>query len=224
MIFFIKFKKNNSMKKISYLLVIMFSFANVSAQDSQITTTFNPNEWNKLFTEKGKLQISNSKAYPIKNYVSAKVTGLKNNVDLIYNALTDEFELESEDGIATISKKNGRVIKFVDGRTYFYTQYYINGKSKNGFLQVLTDPLEKNILFKQVEVNNIVAERNPYNSHEDLFYTLDERYLITTENRIENINSSLVRSSNLLKKIVKPNNLNIKNENDLRKLVVLLNK
>jgi len=201
----------------------------VFGQDSGITDTFNPNQWNKLFVEKGAEKVNQKLVYPVPDYVNAVVPLYKLHTKLIYNALNDEFEYVHEDGVIyTITKKNGLTVEFSDGRNYVYSKYYNNTEEKEGFLQLLSDPKQAIKLFKKNVVTEIAVDKNGYNTTSGVSHTTDTKYYVLLDKKIVYLPNSVSKIDKELgldiKSIVKNGNISLKKEEDLIRLFTVLNK
>jgi len=216
--------------KIIYLSIITLLLSNnLFAQDAQIQNTFNLNQWNKLFVEKGISKVDDSFIYTTMEYSKAKVSSYNIEIPLRYNALSDDMEYINDNGeLFSLQKRNGLLVKYFDGRQFLFTNYDIKGVKNEGFLEVISSLDETIRIYKRIKINIIDMDKNPYNNNSNVSFSKEIKYFITANHKIieipTNLNKFEKETSYNLSEFVKQNKINFKNESDLIKIANFLNK
>ena len=211
--------------KLSLILISGFLYA----QDAQISDSFNPNQWNKLFVEKGISIVDESILYTTKNYIKAKVPSYNISIPMRYNALSDDMEyVNDNDELFSLHKRNGLLVEYLDGRQFLFTNYDIQGVKNEGFLEVVSSLDETIRIYKRTKIHKIEVDKNPYNDNSNVSFSKETKYLITANDKIievpNNVNKFEKETNYKISEFVKQNKINLKKEDDLKKLAKFLNK
>lgn len=171
-----------------------------------------------------------------KHYINAElkrayIDGIDGVNKLRYNGLTDQMEYLNNDEVLNLVRNESVLIKFIYNDAKFKVFNYLDEKTnlKNRYLQILIDNPEKYSLYKSFEVSNVVNEnKSSYQSIDDNKILTETNYFIGYNGLINEIPRSSKKINEIFKadfdQIIKSNKLNLKKEEDLKKLIDLLNK
>ncbi|MDM1551128.1 hypothetical protein [Empedobacter falsenii] len=216
------------MKKITFLLLSVISI-NLFAQNSNDLLNDLSSQTNGLlYNRKSNDGKDNSKYYLDEKFKKGYVDGYSDSGNYRYNMFTDNIEFEdSKGGKYTLVKNIGTVVRLENGVVFEYVN--INGINLQKFLQVLSSDNNKYKLYKSYQVKEIVNENiNSYNEQNKVKYNTIINYFIGFNNSIVEIPNSPKKFTNLLGfdvgSVIKSNNISLNKEQDLIKLIDLLNK
>ncbi|MDM1062478.1 hypothetical protein HXZ62_07875 [Empedobacter falsenii] len=162
----------------------------------------------------------------------AKVDNYPEQVEYKYNAYTDTFEFKEGAKRRALDKRIGQKVVFVDGRIFEFLNYKdLNNNLVSGYLQLLSNEISNKILlYKQTKLSETTSlNKNSYDgSAGTINYRSETNYYISDSNYIIPLPKSAKKIEAILKvdvqEIVKKNKLNLNKEEDLIKLIDLLNK
>ena len=167
----------------------------------------------------------------IGDFKVAKVSGYSEQESYRYNAMNDNFEFLEGNKRRALQKNNGQKVTFVDGTEYEVVNYIdSNGDLRNGYLESLTKLNKKFKLYKSYKVSIVESiNKNSYDgSASGKNYRTEANYYLSDSDKIVYLPKSAKKIENILKsnvqELVKSNKLNLNKEQDLIKLVDLLNK
>jgi hypothetical protein len=176
-------------------------------------TPFLYEEWSP-----GTVKFTNGKSY-------------KENLFLKYNAKDDELYFKNKNGdpLLFVDSVSEFVITPPIGIGHHYRNGYkdVNGYSQNAFFEVVADGSVQ--LLKKTK--KTILESKAYNSPttERRFVTVSQYYLIKSGKAVavkpdkKSVLSTLNDKQPALEKFIKENNLNLRNDDELAKLVVYYN-
>ncbi|HCC94106.1 MAG TPA: hypothetical protein DEQ26_07220 [Flavobacteriaceae bacterium] len=204
------------------LTLIAFTFFSISfAQNVNIATKDGETIYSSqnYVVEKNNV---NDAFYIDKEYKPATVKNYIGTRNYRYNANTDDLEYVDGKKLFNLEKQDGLQVDFINGVTYrFLTYINKDGKFEKGFLQTLTDKNSKNVLYKFVRITKSEKNNtNSYNNMETVKFRTTIDYYIGDETSAKFVSNKNKEFND----ITKANGLNLKKEQDLIKLVDILNK
>lgn len=218
------------MKKIFILTFIMLCVI-INAQQTYGGVDTGLSNNNLLYSKSNlKEDKINEKYYLDTNYSPAKIDGYNGIRSYRYNALTDDFEYIDNNNIFKLLKLNGLIISFLNnGRTYIYLTSLEKNNETGNYYEVLTNEKNNIVLYKTTRINEIEnLNKNGYNQMENKKIVMNTKYFLGNKDKLFEVPKSDKKLEELLNKnvqlIIKENKLNIKKEQDLIKLVDILNK
>lgn len=222
------------MKKTLFLICIFFFFTNVNAQ--LVVGGFSQIEMNSIMLRKDNLRDSDitGSQYFNENFLMGKVSGIKESIELRYNAFSDEIEFRNpNDTIYTLIKDEKLNPIEIFKKKYIYTKYK-NEKNEivNGYLlEIYSGKLN---LYKNEKIILIPAKepRSGYDSYtppklqkssSDYFLKLKDsnEIFVFPRNRKELI-SYYPNKENEIKEFLKSNKLGFSKEEDLMEITKFL--
>lgn len=164
----------------------------------------------------------NDNFYLNKEYVKGSVKNYNGIRGYRYNAFTDDFEYLENKNLYNLEKQDGLEVTLQNGQIYRYDTFYDEkGELKKGYLQILTNSNSKNVLYKSVRISKSeLGNTNSYNNMSSVKFRTVSNYYLGNGNSINQIS----KSNKDLNKIAKENKLNLNKEQDLIRLIDLLNK
>ncbi|WP_312923123.1 hypothetical protein [Empedobacter brevis] len=219
------------MKQVFITLLVLV----VNIVDGQMTTSATMNEYTlQTLTAEIKHQkysegITNKNEYFNYDFQSATIDGFKEKEKLRYNALLDDFEFLRDGYLYKMNKMSNQIIRFDDGRTFKYISFIDGNNLMSRYLQVLTDINQKLVLYRKLAIDEVDGlGSSGLNASNKKNYFKQDKLLIIYNDRLYNVPNSVKKYNELtdknVKEIVSFNKLNLKKEQDLIKLIDLLNK
>lgn len=219
------------MKQVFITLLVLV----VNNVDGQMTTSATMNEYTlQTLTAEIKHQkysegITNKNEYFNYDFQSATIDGFKEKEKLRYNALLDDFEFLRDGYLYKMNKMSNQIIRFDDGRTFKYISFIDGNNLMSRYLQVLTDINQKLVLYRKLAIDEVDGlGSSGLNASNKKNYFKQDKLLIIYNDRLYNVPNSVKKYNELtdknVKEIVSFNKLNLKKEQDLIKLIDLLNK
>jgi hypothetical protein len=220
------------MKKIFSISVFCITFC-INAQIASRSVDANDFQYltNEIANQKYHKDLDIKEDYLNKNFVNAKITNVNSKVKLRYNIYYDSFEFIKDDKLYRMNKYDNQIIDLENKKTFIYKTYTLKGNSESSYLQVLSNLEKPIVLLKRYIISK--SENSGKNGVNQTFssnelYNKDELYILSFNNKYEVVSNSSNKTGEFLKKdiatLVKSNKLNLKKEEDLKKLVDLLNK
>ncbi|MDM1552744.1 hypothetical protein [Empedobacter falsenii] len=164
----------------------------------------------------------NDNYYIDKTYKKANVQNYSGIREYRYNAFTDDFEYKDGKNFYNLDKNNNLEIRFLDGKIYKYLTFInLNEEQQKGYLELLSNVNAKNVLYKSIRITKSeIGTTSSYNNMGSVKFRTSINYYIGNDELINQVS----KSNKELAKVAKENKLNLNKEQDLIKLVDILNK
>ena len=174
---------------------------------------------------------TNKEEYFSVEFKNARVSGFKEKEKLRYNAYIDQFEFLRDGYLYKLDRMLNQTIYFDNGEIYKNCSFLYNDKLENRYLKILGGLEEKFTLYKRLIVDSTDAlGTNGFNSTDanGKRYSKEDKLLIGQGEKLFSVPGNVKKLNVLLgvevDDLVKSNKLNLKKEEDLKKLIDLLNK
>lgn len=172
-----------------------------------------------------------SKYYLNTEFKKAYVKGFEKGNEYRYNGFTDNFEFIENGELLNLVKNSSIRLKFNHNESvYQYLHFFdTKGNSQERFLEIVIDGTPKYSLYKSFEVTESANDNiNGYKSTEEKKINITKEFLIGINGTIHSIPRSTKKLNQILsinvEEIIKSNKLNLKKQEDLVKLIEILNK
>lgn len=235
MVFFIKFDKILTMKKLQLLLCCLL----ISCFDAQVGNENVSYSSGNFFTKANKVS---TKEYIIdgnpfidgEQFYKVKIEGYNKNVqNFRYNAFYDEMEFKKDNELFYANKIEKIKIEFPNlKKTYQCISYNYNGKSNFGYLILLAESSKIN-LYKKEKKELLKGEKstNAFTKDANDYYaSVKDLFLLSKDNQFFKFPKSVSDAAELfsvnkndLEKFIKTNKINISKEEGMIKLVEYIN-
>lgn len=184
---------------------------------------------NNLVDKKNEVKIEGS-PYLFNEYNLSKIGDYKDEINVKYNIFSDEIEFVKNGQLLALNKTSDLArIRFINYNTTLVLKdingnkgYYLELFNNNGrqLLKKLKIHLEKG----RTSQNSYDLDRNSrYIEDEPIYYFFIENNLIAS-NKLKKIEGDLEKKGYNIKEILKKEKLSIKKDQDLIKLINLINK
>ncbi|WP_282629371.1 hypothetical protein [Empedobacter sedimenti] len=186
-----------------------------------ISADLKMNKFNEINTRK--------EEYFDTDFRDATISGYKEKEKLRYNALLDDFEYIRDGYLYKMTRMSNQIIVFDNTKVFKLVNFIENDKLTSRYLQVLSSPEDKIVLYKKYAIDYTDGlGASGLNASNKKNYFKQDKLMLGFDDKLFNVPSSAKKIGNLVGKdvesIVKSNNLNIKKEADLIKLVEIINK
>jgi len=212
-----------------FLLLSFNCFSQQNIDESNIHSLRFASKLNK-FNENS----TNVNEYFETNFKEAKVDDFKEKEKLRYNAFLDQFEFLRDDNLYMMSKIPNSVVIFDNGMIFKYVTYIYKDNLSHRYLKALSDHDKNIVLYKKYEIDRTKPlGTNGYDKVNDIDengykYSQEEKIFFLKDGNLSSVPSNIKKLSEFLdiniEPIVKENKLNIKKEQDLIKLMEIINK
>lgn len=219
------------MKRIFIALFLLFLYS----VDAQMSSTATVNEYNlqtmvaEVKQQKYSEGVTNKEEYFDVNFLPASVDGFKEKENFRYNALLDDLEFLRDGYLYKMSKISNQIVRFDNGKILKYVNYIDGNTLPSRYLPVLTPTGNKIVLYKKLSIDGVDGVgAGGLNASNKRNYFKQEKLLIGYSDKMYNVPNSTKKFKDFTDKdvnqIVSTNKLSIKKEQDLIKLIDLLNK
>ncbi|MGV0924440.1 hypothetical protein [Empedobacter tilapiae] len=186
-----------------------------------ISADLKMNKFNEINTRKDE--------YFDTDFRNASISGYKEKEKLRYNAFLDDFEYIRDGYLYKMNRMSNQIIVFDNTKIFKLVNFIENDKLTSRYLQVLSSPEDKIVLYKKYAIDYTDGlGASGLNASNKKNYFKQDKLMLGFDDKLFNIPSSVKKIGNLIGKdvesIVKSNNLNVKKESDLIKLVEIINK
>ncbi len=218
--------------KIALIYFLLISTVNYS-QVSGISNS-NGTNYEMVFIPRDKEDTSKEfekiaqKMYLTQAYIPSKIDDFKDDIYLRYNIYKDEMEFINNDKVLYLKKEIGRKIHFIN-LNINYEVFNHNGKlvyfqvmNKNGAKLLC----KQNIEFQQYKPAETSYQKDrpaDFNRKDDSFFIQLKEDIIELPSNNKKFFNLLDSSDSKLKKFTSENKLNIKNKEDLLKIINFYN-
>ncbi len=212
------------------IMLLVYNFTN-----AQMSSTATVNEYNlqtivaEVKQQKYTEGVTNKDEYFNVNFLPASIDGFKEKENFRYNALLDDLEFLRDGYLYKMNKLSNQTIRFDDGKILKYVSYIDGGTLTSRYLQVLSPLDRKIVLYKKLSNDGVDGlGAGGLNASNKRNYFKQEKLLIGYSDKMYNVPNSTKKFKDFTDKdvnqIVSTNKLSIKKEQDLIKLIDLLNK
>lgn len=177
--------------------------------------------------------IDGSPYYNGNDFKKVFISGYSKNVqDLRYNSYSDEMEFSDGSDVFSINKESGMIVNFTTiNKIYECISYNIEGRDKFGYLVQLVINPDKYSLYKKEKTELLKGEKSPNGitkDRNDYFVKDKELYILKNKDAFISFPKSKKEFTNKfnnsqMEVYMKQNNINLKKESDLIKLISYMN-
>jgi len=218
--------------KIIFYNIILLATITVSAQNTRdLIGDLSSQTGRSLYIRPNITDPTIQKHYINSELKRVNVEGIEGVNKLRYNGFTDQMEFEKGNEVLNLNRNETIQIKFLHNESIFKIFNYLDDKGniQNRYLEILIDHPSKYSLYKSFEVSNIPNDnKNGYQSNDDFKQKIEKNYFIGHNGLINQIPRSSKKINEIFNadfdQIIKSNKINLKKEEDLKKLIDLLNK
>lgn len=219
------------MKRIFISIFLLF----ITSVEAQMSSTATVNEYNlqtivaEVKQQKYSEGVTNKDEYFDVNFLPAKVDGFKEKENFRYNALLDDLEFLRDGYLFKMNKFSNQIIRFDNGKILKYVNYIEGNTLESRYLQVLTPIEGRIVLYKKLSIDGVDGlGASGLNASNKKNYFKQDKLQIGFNDKLYNVPNSSKKFNEFTDKnvaeIVSTNKLNLKKEQDLIKLIELLNK
>ncbi|MDM1297060.1 hypothetical protein HXZ94_00880 [Empedobacter falsenii] len=212
------------------IMLLVYGFAN-----AQMSSTATVNEYNlqtivaEVKQQKYTEGVTNKDEYFDVNFLPASIDGFKEKENFRYNALLDDLEFLRDGYLYKMNKSSNQIIRFDNGKVLKYVSYIDGDTLTSRYLQVLSPTDQKVVLYRKFSIDGVDGlGAGGLNASNKRNYFKQDKLLIGYNDKMYNVPNSPKKFKDFTDKdvnaIVSTNKLNLKKEQDLIKLIDLLNK